>query len=271
MRTISRAATILLPAILLTATVLSGCGKDAPQPPEAYVIGEDSAPPLDQMLTEDNGSLVAIEEPKEDASSGTAPVYVYRYEKIAQVNETVKAYAEWLTTQDSEFNVMDEAAEVTEMPDLLPTEGTLRVAKSSAVEKHIFAIDLAWKDEECTVTVSQPEGRITEPVEPMTISEAISYFKKLEPADVGLTGDKMSDYQIYLVDGLVFVDNRACLKFSIYNTTDPQLTGQVQGIYLMTGDKKYLYRLDQKNETITQLLPKTAASSDTKSSSQNAA
>lgn len=256
MRTKKRAFALLLPVAFFAVAVLSGCGKDAPQAPEMYAIGEDHAAPLDGVLQEDGGSLAEIQEPSEDASSGTEPVYVYRYEKIAEVSKTVKAYAEVLAADEQGFRVLDEASEVTELPELFPTEGTLRLAKQSSVEKHIFAVDLTWKAEECSVTVSQPQGKITEPVEPMTMSEAIHYFEQLHPTDVGLAGEKMSDYQIFPVDGIVFVDNRACIKFSVYNTTDPQLTGQVQGIYLMTGDKKHLYRLNQGEHTITQLLPK---------------
>lgn len=261
MRTKSGAIALLLSAALLVAVGLTGCGKDAPKAPESYVIGEDSAATLDGVLPEDGGSLAEIQQPADSSSSGSEPVTTYTYEKMTEVSKTVRAYAEKLMGEEQGFEVLDEAGEVTELPELLPSTGTLRLAKKSSVEKHIFAIDLSWTEEGCTVTVSQPEGRIIHPVEPMTMNEAISYFRQMKPSEIGLQGETMSSYQIFPVDGIVFVDNHACIKFSIYNTTDPQLTGQVQGIYFMTGDKKYLYRLDQDTDSILQLLPKETAES----------
>lgn len=254
--------TKLFPILLLLCLGLSGCGDKKPTPPEAYTIGEDSAPPLDSQLSEDNGTLVSIEtgaddseetdksdtadasEDDQDASSEednapSGPV-TYTYEELSSGADTVKAYAASLAAPEEGFEVISDKA-----PDYSQSEGAVTLAKASASAGHLFQLDMSWSETGCTVTVSQPEGAMPvaeEEVEPLTFESAVSMVYAADPVKLGLSGN-MSDYSVIPNQGLVEVDGQEALRLSVYSKT-PEGTNKFAGSYLLTADQKHLYRIE---------------------------
>lgn len=77
----------------------------------------------------------------------------------------------------------------------------------------------------------------------MTVDEAIEYFKRLDPAILGLPGEDMGEYEMYPTEKAVPVDGIPCLKIIVYNESDAG-TNQPEGTFLMARDGTALYRLE---------------------------
>lgn len=82
----------------------------------------------------------------------------------------------------------------------------------------------------------------------MTVDEAISRFKQLDPAMLGLSKLSMSEYDIYPTEKAVPVDGIPCLKIIVYDETDVG-TNQPEGTFLLARDGTALYRLEGKEVT----------------------
>lgn len=82
----------------------------------------------------------------------------------------------------------------------------------------------------------------------MTVDEAISRFKQLDPAVLGLSKESMSEYDIYPTEKAVPVDGMPCLKIIVYGETDAG-TNQPEGTFLLARDGTALYRLEGKEVT----------------------
>ncbi len=77
-------SSLALVLCLLLLGTASACGKggDGPKAPEAYTIGEESAPPLDDKI-EETGQLESVEEePVEDAQGEAGGKTVYTYKDL---------------------------------------------------------------------------------------------------------------------------------------------------------------------------------------------
>ena len=86
----------------------------------------------------------------------------------------------------------------------------------------------------------------------MTLAEAVEYFKSLSPKLLGLEGASMEEYSVYPIEGTILVDGRPCLRIQAYQHTT-EGTNQLAGIYLISGDRLHLYRLDQPEGRVQEL------------------
>lgn len=248
-----KALALLFAVTLPFLGLLTGCGKDDKTAlPETYQIGEDAAPAL--RLGEQEGTLEDADTPEE----GEVVAYAYTYGGLSDAKALANAYAALLTSEENSFTVVDEEGYQAELPDFSQEEGTVYLAKPSAVEGKLFEVSVAWKEGQCEVAITQPEGEIlkAEVVDPMTLPDAVDYIRSLSPVDLGLTGSSMADYNIYPSMGAVFVDGSACLELNIYSKENVSETNDIQGTYLLTGDKKHLYRLDRVAGTVVEIIKK---------------
>lgn len=94
--------------------------------------------------------------------------------------------------------------------------------------------------------VSKTEGN--EELVMMTVDEAISYFKTLDPAVLGLSGEDMSAYEVYPTEKAVPVDGMPCLKITVYYESSVG-TNQPEATFLMARDGTALYRLEDNEVT----------------------
>lgn len=82
----------------------------------------------------------------------------------------------------------------------------------------------------------------------MTVDEAISHFKQLDPAVLGLEDEDLSGYEIYPTEKAVPVDGIPCLKIIVYDESTAG-TNQPVGTFLMARDGTALYRLEGNQVT----------------------
>lgn len=82
----------------------------------------------------------------------------------------------------------------------------------------------------------------------MTVDEAISHFKGLDPAALGLEGEDMSGYELYPTEKAVPVDGLPCLKITVYGESEAG-TNQPVGTFLMARDGTAVYRLEDGQVT----------------------
>lgn len=100
--------------------------------------------------------------------------------------------------------------------------------------------------------VSAPEGegeeKEGEKLLMMTVDEAITRFKQLDPKVLGLPGEDMSAYEVYPTEKAVPVDGIPCLKITVYNESSAG-TNNPEGTFLLARDGTALYRLEGNEVT----------------------
>ncbi len=235
-----RAAVFLLTAALYG---LSGCSDQKKQPPTEYMIGEESVPAL------------AVEkdvEVSEETAQGKSTVYTYS--GLATPGTWVEGYAAQLTREENGFLTVDEEYVQTEAPDFAMEEGMVFLARDAQEEGRVLLVTLEWSEGTCTVTVERPEGHVEpEPLGGTSLAEAVDYLYSLAPSVLGLSGNSMSEYQVYALDGIVFVEGLPCLQLSVCSSENPEQTNEIMGIYLLSGNRKHIYRMDTQTDKVVEL------------------
>jgi hypothetical protein len=227
--------------------LLSGCkkGEETGEVPAQYSIGEDTV--LALTPGEDESEL-SVEERVEEES-------IITYQGLADVQETCTEYLETLTDEENGFRVVDEELVEAETPDLTAEEGSVYLAKAASEEGQVCVMLLEWAEDTCTITLNVQEGTIQEapPTEKLNLTTAVEYLESLPPDAIGLEGSSMDQYQIYAVDGVIFVDGNPCLHLKVYRSDNPEKTNEVSGDFLLTGDKRHLFSLDAVNGTVKEI------------------
>ena len=255
MRTHLRHA-VLCTLLLLSCLSLASCGGSrAPESPEAYVVGENSAPSLDQFIGEAEGTLTQIDEPTEELPDQ----YTYHYAEILDTPALVELYYQQMTTEEQGFVLTDADYLVqTEGPDLSKLTGEYILVRPAVEDGKLFRLVLGWTQEGvCSVQVSCVDGAILEPEEedpePATLVEQIEHMYTYEPALLGLEGTSLLEYKVFPVEGIMSVDGRACRQFNIYQVRQPENVSTIVGLYLLTLDLQNLYQLDRATNMVTLL------------------
>ena len=75
----------------------------------------------------------------------------------------------------------------------------------------------------------------------------------LSPQFLGLEGDSMDRYNVYVMSGEVMVDGIPCRRFKVYDDQNPEQTNAIAGIYYLSSDGLRLYRYDEASDTVTEL------------------
>ena len=79
----------------------------------------------------------------------------------------------------------------------------------------------------------------------MTVDEAVEYFMRLNPADLGLPGESMEAFQVYPSEKAVPVDGLPCMKLIVYADSAAG-TNSPEGTFLLARDGTAVYKLDGK-------------------------
>lgn len=211
------------------AAVLTGCGSE--KLPESYSAGDDSLPSLTAVVTLETSPQCA-EETEEDTTS-------YHYTGLDAPSQAVTDYRDAL---EADYDCVPLSAEGTRMPEdaELSTDGELILARESDSGSGLFQLDLTWDETSCTVTPSyDKDATLPEESSSMTMEDTVNYFRSLPPSALGLTGNDMSDYDIFCEDGLVLLDETPCLCLNIYRS------GIFQGSFLFSPATNALYQLNR--------------------------
>ena len=219
----------------------SGDGTEKlPKKLEEYVIGEDAVASLDTVLEEGEGELMAKRGPgktKETDEDTSEVVEVEKYTYIYEIVGSAAVMDRYLDVLlgDGGFSLVDETYLVKEeRPELEDAEGTLLLVRASVQEGHLFQLAIGWSDVNDTlaVRVAVPEGSLRYPEkekepEPASLTEQLDSMKTMSPSQLALSGNSMSEYDIYPVEGFVTIDDQLCRRFNIYEVG---MAGDIAGI-----------------------------------------
>lgn len=230
----------------LILCLLTGCkGKEpALSPPDAYVLGEDSAPALDKVMEDEEGTLVSVEEPSQENGQR----YIYHYEELSQPAALVSLYVERMMEEEEGFVLADEEHRaLSAQPELTGDTGSVILIRPSTSEGKIFQITVRWDGDTGTVEVTEQAGEIISSDEgdsTFLLVDQLDYLYSLPPARLGLEGSSMKSYRIYPTEGVVMVDGKLCRQFNVYRVKAPEQTNSIEGTYFLSTDRLYIYQLD---------------------------
>lgn len=242
------AVVILAAAAVVLLLLLGGRSKAAePDPtvpaPTQYQAGEEMVTALSA-----DGAAVTVETDEE--SGGVT----YHYEGVSEPAGSVEDYCALLTAEDLGFTPVDETRTETDLPDFTAEEGSVQLARpvsdtEEGADETVLSLTLTWSGENCTVYVNQMEGSIVlassgEDTQGLTAVEAVDYLESLPPESLGLTGESMEEYRVYVLDGTVLVGEYTCRRLNVYGDSVPAGTNEIAGQYFLTGDGSRLYRLN---------------------------
>jgi hypothetical protein len=253
MRKFSKQSVLLL--LLLLCLLLTACGKKGSDASAEGEEGEEEIEPIE--LPEEyelgEGTVVALLQQHniivtaEEVEGGIA----YTYTGLVDPKNECAEYAQYLLTDEDPFVAVAEDFVPDAVPDFTKDEGNALYARDAG-SGTLSLIRLEWDTEKCVVTVYTQEGAITSP-EPITLPEALEYIKTLAPSQLGLSGTSMSEYEVYALDGAATVDGRPCLRLKVCSSNNASKTNVPVGTYLLTGDKRHLYKLDEVNRKVEEI------------------
>lgn len=232
----------LLAAALLC--MLAGCGsKDGEKTwTDTYSIEEESVPAL----------------PKEEnlEMSSTDPD-TYAYIGFEDAGGSVAKYVDSMTAEENGFAVVSQKYTATEKPDFTQEKGEVYLAKDAAkAEEKLVVLKLDWSPNICTVQVSiqdAPDQPVSSETQGLTHVDAATQIQSLSPSVLGLSGDSMEEYRVYIRNGLVMANNELCLWVEIYTTETAAGTNAPAGTYYLSRDGKRLYVLDRADNSVKAL------------------
>lgn len=152
--------------------------------------------------------------------------------------------------KEGESEPPEDSVEPTATPE--PTEPPEPVDEGPDL---LITVRITWSEGQCVVTADEEEGVITSPPpEPpaysIGIREAESQIRSMTPAELGLSGASIEDYEIFSEDIVETVDDMAYIKLNLYDAKPPYAFA---GSYLMAVDGKRLYRLDATTGELVEL------------------
>lgn len=241
---------MILLALMLCVLTACGGNKQEEVPlqdemallPNAYFVGSES---IVAVQPEAGVSLV-------DLTTLEDGTFVYTYEGFAAVNTSVQNYVATLTGAESGFTIVNaETFRPTTAPDYTTAEGTVSLSKPAENDK-ITVIHLEWSAGKCVASISIEDAPVIEqPSKPsanknygLTHAGAIEYLKELDPAVLGLEGESMEAYNIYIMTGFTYVNGEACLRVKIYSSNEIDTNVHV-GTYFLSGNAEHIYRLTE--------------------------
>ena len=92
-------------------------------------------------------------------------------------------------------------------------------------------------------SASEPE------TQEMTLNEVIDRFESYTPEQLGLAGDKMSDYTVVPEEGYILVDETPGFRVNIYE----KVSSRFAGTYLISSDGKRVYSLNRATQEVSEL------------------
>lgn len=124
----------------------------------------------------------------------------------------------------------------------------------------VLTVRITWSEGQCVVTADEEEGMVTSPPrqnvpssEAVTMRGAQDRLRAMSPAELGLPGESMSEYEVISVDGVEMVDSAACIRVNVYSEVTATQGSEFMGSYLMSVDGQHLYRLNPITDEIEEL------------------
>ena len=244
----SGAQAVLAKTITYTYTNLNDAGAAA----ETYVGQLRSADPSFSMVDED--FVRTQDTPDYTAAEGMVLMARNLPKPEPEVTETP---APTEGTEDDESAPPEESGAVqTETP--VPEESAVPVDETPDM---VLTVRITWSEGQCVVTADEEEGKVTSPpaasVPGSGVSignrEAQDQLMSMSPAELGLEGTSMSQYEVFSQGSIEMVNWVSCVRVNVYNGSDAATPYMFVGSYLMSIDGAHLYRLDPATSELQEL------------------
>lgn len=227
---------LLKKALLLAGTLaLTSCSSPA-NPPLEYTVGQSSLPSINELVDLGENFQFAQSTEKNGISC-------YTYSSLSSGLQAAQNYAQAL--KDSwTCRVMSDIHTGADADFSSPTGQVVAVCKTSDPQQ-AFVLTIEWAETTCTVSPSLMQTSaitLTEStVSSVTLEEAVETLKSKTPQQLGLTGESMAEYLMFAQDGIVMLDNHACICVNVYLAE----THRFQQSYLLTVPDLTIYQLDR--------------------------
>lgn len=216
----------------------------------------------------ENAEAEGEEEEAEEEEPATAVQYTY--EGLQNAKGLVSAYAALLAAEDAGFSAVDEDLVRTDMPDFdgkaaekgqeaEPPATAVHLARNGTGEEDVVhSLHLSWEEGRCKVIVDMPAGRVRNPqppaqsMMPMAPGLTVEGFQAMSPSALGLPGESMDEYSVYVQDGTILVYGSTCIRLSVYST-DASGSPEIAGNYFLSADGQHLYKYDLENNSVEEL------------------
>lgn len=234
-------------ALLLMLTACGGSGAESPVNYD-YDTG-DSLPSLSAAVALPEEMSFSEEEDKE---SGTV---TYCYADLTNTGEYVSKYVDILESMYT-CSVIDAQGVLQTEQSVSGDTGDIYVGAEAPGGGGILQLHIIWDEASCSISpalladqkITEPEPEVSS-ADSLTLDEAIQFFQQLSPAELGLSGDSMDEYEIYPDEGLVIVDSLPCIPVKVYDRTEHQFAGS----YLLSLDGSELYQVDNSSNQVREL------------------
>lgn len=269
--------------LLLAAALclLTACKKEV-ESLEVYSLGdsaEDSVAALDTILRPNEAMLYSIDAPTDQAvAEGLELSHTYHYRQMADPAALAAKYIAFLREDEQGLTLLDsENHRVLEDPNTDLLYGTVILGKAAAANeeagKRIVRVIVGWSEYSLAVQVAYVKGSILSPVTPpkeedpnnpggqggggstpkaTSVTEQVDYFAALNPTQLGLEGENMSNYMVFPSEGLVTVDDVTCREMRVYQLDTRTAANVLVGTYYLSSDLTKVYQKDDAGQ-ITQL------------------
>jgi len=235
-------ATLLIIAVMFLSV---GCKKgedeeETEQLMTSFLVGEETVAAM-QVEGKD------IELADTESTEG----HVYVYTGIEDNGAAVGEYVSLLTSEENGFAVVaEDYQQPKEEPDYAEEDGVVRLSKIDSAEENLVALDIEWTAEQCSISTSLKDAPESEG---LTHAEAIEFMAQLNPKDLELDGTSMSEYNFYVKDGLITVDEMPCLCIKVYSDSNPEGTNDYLGSYFLTRDGHRVFKLDEETQKVVEM------------------
>ena len=124
---------------------------------------------------------------------------------------------------------------------------------------YVHTVRITWSPGVCVVTADEEEGKVTSPAGATAAQHSVSQrgaqkcLETMAPAELGLPGESMDQYEVLPMNGTEMVDGTPAIRLHVYNDNDATGGNDIMGMYLMTIDGEHLYRLDMDTNEVIEL------------------
>ncbi len=236
---------------------------------EAFQIIPDGTE--EQLSSDDDATLTATVVVEEEDFSFLEEVeqsgYVYNYDLSTTGftgGQATSGYAEYMVA--SGFKIIDPfhpvGIEYYSMltPDFTQRAGTVAFAKMASGTERLILVMVDWSYYGVTVSVEYITGKLW--VAPkvssaaqkasLSISDVVGFLETRTPAELGLSGTSMEDYNIYTSEGLVILNGETFRQFNINGKPVDGNGSTYGGTYLVNADGD-TFTVDEYHGTVIPL------------------
>ncbi len=175
--------------------------------------------------------------------------YVYNYDISTTGYTGGQATANYVDTMlSSRFKIIDAFHPVNDeyyemlTPDFTQRAGTVTMAKMASGTARLMFVTVDWNYYGATVTVEYRDGTLwVAPVVKATsgtlsIADAVAFLETRNPADLGLSGNSMTDYNVYTSEGLVMINGVSYRQFTVSGRATDGNGATYGGTYLINAE-----------------------------------